>query len=88
MDGQNNQPDKCCSRRQTGGVGNMLFSSDPHFYGEDCPAWCSHGSRMCKNRIMQFFDLGMVSDKTPSENLASGGLLCSRSLKELHYLAG
>lgn len=43
---------------------------------------------MCKNRIKQFFDLGMVSDKTPSENLASGGLLCSGSLKELHYLAG
>lgn len=69
-----------------GRVGNMLFSSDLHFYRKDCPDWCSHGRGLCKNRIMQLFDL--VSAKTPSENLASGRLLCSRSWKELQYLAG
>lgn len=78
-----------------GRAGNVLFLSDPHFSWKDCPAWCSHGRGMCRNRIMQLFDLGMVSAKTPSENLASGRLLCSRSQNELpcsfwnyQYLAG
>lgn len=89
MDGQDNQPDKCFSGRKTGkGWEYAFFWSDPHFYWKDCPAWCSQGVGVFKNRIIQLFDLGMVNAKTPSENLASGRLLCSRSQKEPLYLAG
>lgn len=55
-----------------GRVGNMLFSSDPCFSWTKSATWCSHGRRICKNRIMPLFDQGLLCAKTPPEYLASG----------------
>lgn len=72
---------------ELGRDGNMLFSSDPHFYGKERATHCSHRRGVCNNRIITLFDQGMVCVKTPSEYLASGRLLHSRNLKDRRYFA-
>lgn len=85
MDDQNNQPDKCLSRRQTEESREYAFLIRPSLLLEGVCNMAFSREAICKNRIMPLFDHRMMCAKTPSEYLASGRLLCSTALKEIRY---